>query len=203
MTAQDYRVPESIDRVRQRALIVGVIGLLVCILGLIRSPERFYPSYLLAFIFVLGLSLGSLGLLMLQHLTGGNWGIIIRRPLESATRALPLLAVLFIPIFFGMKYLYAAWLGAPPSGEGALSEFQRSYLTPNGFRDVVARELIEPVYTFSNGPQPLRVYRREDVERLAAGRRMYAETEPRLRVAMGLKRAEQAKLPGTLRRGEW
>ena len=76
-------------------------------------------------------------------------------------------------------------------------------LTPNGFRDVVARGLIEPVYTFSNGPQPLRVYRREDVERLAAGRRMYAETEPRLRVAMGLKRAEQAKLPGTLRRGEW
>jgi hypothetical protein len=106
----------------------------VCIFGLIKSPDHFFPSYLLAFIFVLGLSLGSLGLLMLQHLTGGNWGIMIRRPLESATRALPLVAVLFVPIFFGMKYLYAAWLNAPPSGEGALSEFQRSYLTPNGFR---------------------------------------------------------------------
>jgi hypothetical protein len=84
--------------------------------------------------FVLGLSLGSLGLLMLQHLTGGNWGIIIRRPLESATRVLAPVAVLFVPIFFGMKYLYAAWLSAPASGEGALSEFQRTYLTPNGFR---------------------------------------------------------------------
>src|SRR6202043_3326650 len=72
--------------------------------------------------------------LMLQHLTGGKWGIMIRRPLESATRALALVAVLFVPIFFGMKYLYGAWLNAPPSGEGALSEFQRSYLTPNGFR---------------------------------------------------------------------
>jgi hypothetical protein len=71
---------------------------------------------------------------MLQHLTGGNWGIIIRRPLESATRALALVAVLFVPIFFGTRYLYAAWLNAPPSGEGALSEFQRSYLTLNGFR---------------------------------------------------------------------
>ena len=134
MTAQDFRAPESIDRIRQRALGAAVIGLVVCILGLIKSPDRFFQSYLLAFIFVLGLTLGSLGLLMLQHLTGGNWGIMIRRPLESATRNLPLVAVLFVPIFFGMKYLYAAWLNAPASGEGALSEFQRSYLTPNGFR---------------------------------------------------------------------
>ncbi len=134
MTEQDYRAPESIDRFRQSALIAGVIGLVICIIGILKAPDRFFPSYLLAFMFVLGLSLGSLGLLMLQHLTGGNWGIIIRRPLESATRALALVAVLFVPIFFGMKYLYAAWLNAPSSGEGALSEFQRTYLTLNGFR---------------------------------------------------------------------
>jgi hypothetical protein len=134
MTPQDYRAPDSIDRIRQRALLAGVVGLVISLIGIIKAPDRFFPSYLLAFLFVLGLSLGSLGLLMLQHLTGGNWGIIIRRPLESATRAISLLAVLFVPIFFGMKYLYGAWLNAPPSGEGALSEFQRSYLTPNGFR---------------------------------------------------------------------
>jgi hypothetical protein len=134
MTAQDYRAPESIDRIRQRALIVGVIGLLVSAVGIVKAPDRFFPSYLLAFMFVLGLTLGSLGLLMLQHLTGGKWGIIIRRPLESATRVLALVAVLFVPIFFGMKYLYASWLTAPASGEGALSEFQRAYLTLNGFR---------------------------------------------------------------------
>ncbi len=134
MTEQDYRAPESIDRIRQSALIAGVIGLVICIIGVVKAPDRFFPSYLLAFMFVLGLSLGSLGLLMLQHLTGGNWGIIIRRPLESATRVLALVAVLFVPIFFGMKYLYAAWLNVPSSGEGALSEFQRSYLTLNGFR---------------------------------------------------------------------
>jgi hypothetical protein len=134
MTEQDYRAPESIDRIRRRALIAGMVGLVICIIGILKAPDRFFPSYLLAFMFVLGLSLGSLGLLMLQHLTGGNWGIIIRRPLESATRALAFVAVLFVPIFFGMRYLYAAWLNAPPSGEGALSEFQRSYLTLNGFR---------------------------------------------------------------------
>ena len=134
MTAQDYKAPESIDRIRQRALFAGLAGLVICVVGFVKAPDRFFHAYLLAFMFVLGLSLGSLGLLMLQHLTGGNWGIIIRRPLESATRVLAPVAVLFVPIFFGMKYLYAAWLNAPASGEGALSEFQRTYLTPNGFR---------------------------------------------------------------------
>jgi len=134
MIAQDYKAPESIARLQRNALGVGLVGLVLCVIGWIKSPDAFIHSYLLAFLFVLGLSLGSLGLLMLQHLTGGHWGIVIRRPLESATRSLPLVFVLFFPIFFGMKYLYAAWLTAPKSGEGALSEFQQSYLTSDGFK---------------------------------------------------------------------
>jgi hypothetical protein len=134
MIAQEYKAPESIARLQRNALGVGLVGLVLCVIGWIKSPDAFIHSYLLAFLFVLGLSLGSLGLLMLQHLTGGHWGIVIRRPLESATRSLPLVFVLFFPIFFGMKYLYAAWLTAPKSGEGALSEFQQSYLTSDGFK---------------------------------------------------------------------
>jgi hypothetical protein len=134
MIAQDYKAPESVGRLQRGAILVGLIGLVLCIFGWIKSPDALIHSYLLAFLFVLGLSLGSLGLLMLQHLTGGHWGIVIRRPLESATRSLPLVFVLFLPIFFGMKYLYAAWLTAPKSGEGALSQFQQSYLTSDGFK---------------------------------------------------------------------
>jgi len=134
MTAQEYSAPDSVNRLQQRALIVGIVGLAFCAFGYIRTPEQFYHSYLIAFMFVLGLSLGSLGLLMLQHLTGGDWGIVIRRPLEAATRALPLIVVLFLPIVSGMKYLYSAWLNAPASGEGALSPFQQSYLTNSGFK---------------------------------------------------------------------
>jgi hypothetical protein len=133
MIAQTYRAPESVGRLQQRALGAALIGLVLCAIGWAKTPDQFFHSYLVAFLFVLGLSLGSLGLLMLQHLTGGHWGIVIRRPLESATRALPLVGVLFLPIFWGMKYLYSAWLTAPSSGEGALSEFQRSYLTTNKF----------------------------------------------------------------------
>lgn len=134
MTAQDCKAPQSVDVLQQRALIAGAVGLVVCIIGYIKSPADFLHSYLISFLFVLGLSLGSLGLLMLQHLTGGHWGIVIRRPLEAATRALPLVLILFAPIFFGMKHLYSAWLDAPASGEGALSKFQQSYLTVGGFK---------------------------------------------------------------------
>ena len=117
MIAQDYKAPESVGNLQQRALIAGVIGVVLCVIGYVKSPESLLHSYLLAFMFILGLSLGSLGLLMLQHLTGGMWGIVIRRPLESATRALPLVFILFAPIFFGFRYLYGAWLNAPTTGE--------------------------------------------------------------------------------------
>src|SRR5690348_14059366 len=133
MTAQDYIAPESIGRLQQRALAVGGIGAVLCLLGWFKWPSQFFQAYLVAFLFILGLSLGSMGLLMLQHLTSGDWGIIIRRPLEAAMRTLWLVAVLFIPVIFGMKYLYGAWLNAPSAGEGALSHFQRTYLTTNNF----------------------------------------------------------------------
>jgi hypothetical protein len=138
MTASDYMAPESVGRLQQRALGVGIVGLVACGICLFlykdQFADRFFQSYLIAFMFVLGLSLGSLGLLMLQHLTGGHWGIMTRRPLESATRVLPVVAVFFLPIaIFGMKHLYGEWLNAPPKGEGSLSDLQKSYLTSSGF----------------------------------------------------------------------
>ena len=140
MAAQEYQAPESVGRLQQWALSIGGVALLVSILGAVRSPADFYQSYLMSFLLILGLTVGSLGLLMLQHLTSGHWGIVIRRSLESATRTLPLMVIAFLPIvLFGMHYLYSGhgdekgWLNAPPTGEGALSDFQKTYLTPNGF----------------------------------------------------------------------
>ncbi len=134
MTAQDYRAPESVGRLQQSALAVGGIALVLALFGAVRSPELFYRSYLMSFMLVLGLALGSLGLVMLQHLTSGHWGIIIRRPLESATRTLPLVAVFFLPIaFIGMKYLYGAWLDPEELKKEPLSDFQRGYLTHSGY----------------------------------------------------------------------
>ena len=129
MSAQNYMAPASVGRLQQRALTVGILGLALMMFGAAASPAQFFRSYLVGYLFALGVTLGCLGLLMLQHLTGGHWGVMIRRPLESATRTLPVLAVLFVPLGFGLRQLYA-WTGPM---EKPLSRFQMSYLTIPGF----------------------------------------------------------------------
>jgi hypothetical protein len=133
MIAQDYKAPSSIGSLQRGALVIGAIGLLLGAIGWVRTPEQFYRSYLPGFMLVLGLTMGSLGLLMLQHLTGGQWGIVIRRPLEAATRTLWLVVVLFVPILFGMGSLYREWLSPERLKAAPLSPFQQTYLTYHSF----------------------------------------------------------------------
>jgi hypothetical protein len=82
------------------------------------SPFQFYRSYLWAYLYIVGLSVGSLAWLMLQYITGGNWGMVIRRPCEAAARTLPLVALMFLPILIGIPNLYdwshAAKVAADP-----------------------------------------------------------------------------------------
>jgi len=68
--------------------------------------EQLFRSYLIAYLFWFGIALGCLPLLMLHHLVGGTWGFVIRRVLEAGTRTLPLMALLFLPILFGIHSLY-------------------------------------------------------------------------------------------------
>jgi hypothetical protein len=98
-----------LTRWRVPALIVGVICLAIAaLLGLI-SPEwrkQAFNSYLFAYLFWLGFALGSMAIVALHNLTGGNWGVLVRRPAEAAAMTLPLMFVLFIPILLGLKYLF-------------------------------------------------------------------------------------------------
>ena len=66
------------------------------------NPEQGLRSWLLGFIFWAGIAIGGLGILMLQYLTGGAWGVVIRRICEAASRTLPLLFVIFIPLAIGV-----------------------------------------------------------------------------------------------------
>jgi hypothetical protein len=102
------KTPPEVDQYRQRALIVGVAGLALCGLGAVvmQDATQFFRSYLLAFIFWIGIALGSFAILMVQHMSGGAWGLVIRRLLESATRTFPLLVILFVPVALGVVKLY-------------------------------------------------------------------------------------------------
>ncbi|HJZ80586.1 MAG TPA: hypothetical protein VKD91_09575 [Pyrinomonadaceae bacterium] len=101
-----YNPPAELRRVSTRALMVGVVFTVLLIIGAIFKHQDFFHAYLVGFIFWTGITLGSLALLMLQHLTGGAWGLVIRRVLEASTRTLPLIIILFLPIAFGLKQIY-------------------------------------------------------------------------------------------------
>jgi hypothetical protein len=92
---------------KQFGMIAGVLGVVLTAAGFfIDGLDRFFQAYLVAFTFWMGVVLGSLALLMVQHLSGGVWGVVLRRPFEAAVRTIPFMAVLFVPIIFGMHSLY-------------------------------------------------------------------------------------------------
>jgi hypothetical protein len=126
------------DRLQKGALRTGAAALILCLAVALFSPAHFFRSYLVAFNFWLGVSLGCLTILMLQHLTGGAWGMLLRRVLESGTRTLLLLALLFVPLLLGLPSLYE-W--ARPVGlvDQPQMEFKRIYL---GVPSFVARAIV-------------------------------------------------------------
>jgi len=95
----------DLDGRRSRALIAGVVGLAVCAIGFVVDPDHLFRAWLIAYLVFLGIALGSMALMMIQHLSGGTWGVF-RRVFEASSRTIPLLAVLFIPVILGMGSLY-------------------------------------------------------------------------------------------------
>ncbi len=100
-----YAPPADLDRRRAIALKAGAVGLVACAFGYGFDPAHFFRSWLIAYLLFLGIALGSMGLLMIQHLSGGAWGVF-RRVFEASSRTLPLMALLFLPIAFGLTSLY-------------------------------------------------------------------------------------------------
>jgi hypothetical protein len=96
----------GLERFLRPALFVGVTALAICAIGGFFAPAQFFRSYLFAFLFWTGVALGCMAVAMLHHVTGGAWGLPIRRPLESGTRTLPLMLVLFLPIVLGARKIY-------------------------------------------------------------------------------------------------
>jgi hypothetical protein len=115
----------------QRGIILAVIGLVASAIGAAMNFDQFVHSWLIGFLFCLGLSLGSLGLLMLQHLSGGQWGLVSRRVFEAGSRTLPFVVLLFIPIALRLPVLFE-W-ARPEAAENAVIHAKAGYLNPTFF----------------------------------------------------------------------
>ncbi len=141
----EFTAPEAANAIYQRSLGVGLLfGVASLIFALVPATrEQFFHSYLIGFMLWLGVSLGAMAVLMVQHLTGGKWGMVIRRQLEAAMNVLPLMALLFIPIAgAGLPYLYSGnheavggwpgWLHYQ-GPDAHLTQMSHSYLTVSGY----------------------------------------------------------------------
>jgi hypothetical protein len=93
-------------RVQLTGLAVGVIAGILSVIEAWVAPDIFFPGYLAGFWYWLGIALGCWTIAMLHRLTGGAWGFVIRRVLESGMSTVPLLVLFFLPIIIGMPYLY-------------------------------------------------------------------------------------------------
>ncbi len=94
------------EKITQRALYIGLAGLALSGLGLLFQPVRFFYAYLLSVVFWVTIALGALFFVMLHHLVGAKWSIVLRRITENVMAVIPVMAVLFLPVLFGIQHLY-------------------------------------------------------------------------------------------------
>ena len=114
------------------AIIIGAIGILVSFVGAATSTDQFFRSWLLSYLFWFAIALGALPLVMLHHLVGGKWGFATRRILESVTRTLPLMTILFLPVVLGIHSLYE-WSHEEVVAQDIILQHKSPYLNSTFF----------------------------------------------------------------------
>ncbi len=134
------------DRVQRSALFVGLIALVVSVIGLFTDPKHFWQSYLFAFIFWSGLSLGCLGIFFLHNVVGGNWGVAIRRLVEAGLQTLPLTFITAIPLAFALGSIYV-WTNATYRAEHFATGHKAAYMNPTFF--IIRTVLYFVIWIFS------------------------------------------------------
>jgi hypothetical protein len=117
----------ALDRTQRNALIAGAAALILCAIGLFFDPDQFFRAYLVGFMFWLGVTLGCMGLMALHYLSGGGWGLVVRRIFEAASRTFPVLLILFIPVALGIHNLYI-WSHADVVANEPLLQHKSAYL---------------------------------------------------------------------------
>lgn len=124
-----WDAPASLDRIGALGLAVGAGGGALLVLGFFVAREELFRAYLLGYTYWLGIALGSLALSMVYHLTGGQWGTVARRVFEAASRTLPALVVLFVPVVFGLDALYE-WAHEEAVAADPILQHKAAYLNP-------------------------------------------------------------------------
>jgi hypothetical protein len=128
--------PGVVSKLKTPLLALAVLGWVASIIGWALEPTRtqFYFSYLVAFVYFVSLSIGALFFVMIQHLTGAGWSVVVRRLAETVMTNMWVLAPLFIPLMIGMfshapeMHSYYEWRDAALVEQDALLKAKKGYL---------------------------------------------------------------------------
>ena len=129
---EHLEVKDDLSRLQRIALFLGVVGAAATAYAFTADKGIFYQSYLMAFLYWFGLAGGALALLCIHHLVAGRWGFVIQRPLEAAAKTMPLMALFFIPLVFGIHSLYE-WSHAEVVAHDHVLQAKAAYLNEKGF----------------------------------------------------------------------
>ena len=126
------RAVTGIARWQMPALIVGVLGIIGAVIGFVTNQPEFYRAWLAPFIFWFLIASGALAVLCLQYVSGGEWGVLIRRPLGAAARTLPLFLLFGIPLMIGLPYIYE-WANPDKVAHDLLLQKKQLWLNPTAW----------------------------------------------------------------------
>jgi hypothetical protein len=113
-------------------LAAGGAGLVVSLLLGAGQPEQFYFSWLTAFLFWLSLALGAQFFVLSHFVSKASWSVVVRRLAENVMAALPLFALLFVPILVGLDRLFP-WADPAELAHHPLPPGKERYLNPTFF----------------------------------------------------------------------
>jgi hypothetical protein len=122
----------GIARWQMPALIAGVLGIIGAAIGFVTDQPEFFRAWLAPFVFWFLIAAGSLAVLCLQYVTGGEWGVLIRRPLGAAARTLPLFLLFGLPLIFGLPHVYE-WANHDKVAHDLLLQKKQLWLNPMGW----------------------------------------------------------------------
>ena len=131
--SDSYQLESSRWAVGRNVLFfVALVSVLACVAGYIQEPARFFRSYIVAFSFTAAIGLGAFFFVMVQYLTGSAWSVTLRRIMENIMITLPLGAILFIPVAFGLHDIYS-WTNAETVAGDAVLRGKSGFLSENLF----------------------------------------------------------------------
>ncbi len=131
MNTAETSIP-GINRLHKVGFVVGIAALACMGYIYVHDPLQFMRSYLFAFVFWMGLPLGATALRLIHNLVSGTWGFPLRRPLESATKTLPWMAMLGLPLLMRLPLIFP-WADPNVVAHDEILQYRAPYMNVHFF----------------------------------------------------------------------